>query len=120
MIKKADIVLAVILIITGLAISYILSFGKTSGDELEITVNGDKFGSYSLSEDRDIAVEQNSHINKITIKSGKVSMSFSDCKNQDCVKQHDINKTGETIVCLPNKVVLEIKGGKAEFDSIAK
>lgn len=120
MIKKADIILAVILVAVGLAISYILSFGQTAGNELKITVNGEKFASYSLMEDRDITIRQNSHINKITIKSGKVSMSFSDCKNQDCVLQHDINKTGETIVCLPNKVVLEISGEKTELDSIAK
>ena len=73
-----------------------------------------------LAEDRTIEVKQDSHINKITIKNGHVSMSFSDCHGQDCVQQHSISRTGESIVCLPNKVMLEIQGGKSEYDSIAR
>ena len=47
-------------------------------------------------------------------------MSFSDCRGQDCVEQHAISQTGESIVCLPNKVMLEIKGGTSEYDSVAR
>lgn len=120
MIKKADIILTVILIITGLAISYAFSTGKTAGDELLITADGRKFGSYSLLEDRNITVKQEGHINKVTIKDGVVSMTFSDCKGQDCVKQHSISETGETIICLPNKIVLEITGGENKYDAVAR
>ncbi|MFQ7473439.1 MAG: NusG domain II-containing protein [Anaerovoracaceae bacterium] len=120
MIKKADIILAVFLIAAGLAMSYIISFGKTAGDELKVTANGKIFGYYPLAENREIEIKQNEHINKITIKDGKVSMSFSDCRGQDCIHQHPISKTGETIVCLPNKVILEITGNEDEYDSIAK
>lgn len=120
MIKKADIILAAALIVAGIAMSYILSFGQSAGSELIITCNGEKFGSYPLSENREIVVERNEHINKITIKNGIVSMSFSDCPGQDCVHQADISLSGETIVCLPNKVVLEISGGESEYDSISR
>lgn len=120
MIKKADIILTVILIIAGLALSYAFSTGKTAGDELLITVDGEKFGSYPLLEDREITVKQESHINKVTIKGGTVSMTFSDCKGQDCVRQHDISETGETIICLPNKIVLEITGGESKYDAVAR
>ena len=90
--------------------------GKRTGR----TRGGKVFGTYSLAEDRTIEVKQDSHINKITIKNGHVSMSFSDCHGQDCVQQHSISRTGESIVCLPNKVMLEIQGGKSEYDSIAR
>ncbi|MDO4544682.1 MAG: NusG domain II-containing protein [Bacillota bacterium] len=119
-IKKADILLAAFLILVGFAASYVLSFGQTNGDTLLITVGGEKFGSYSLLEDKEIAIDRNSHINKVTIKDGVVSMSFSDCRGQDCVHQHEISRTGESIICLPNQVVLEITGGEAEYDSIAR
>ena len=120
MIKKADIILAIALIVIGLAMSYILSFGQDIGSELLVTCNGEKFGSYHLYEDREVAIERDDHINKVTIKDGIVSMSFSNCHGQDCIHQGEISKTGETIICLPNKVVLEIIGGKAEYDTIAK
>lgn len=120
MIKKADIILAAVLIIVGLAMSYILSFGQTVGSELLITCNGEKFGSYSLAEDREIVIDRNDHINKVTIKNGVVSMSFSDCHGQDCIHQGEIDKSGETVICLPNKVVLEINGGETEYDTLSK
>ena len=120
MIKKADIILTVILIIAGLAISYAFSTGKTAGDELLITADGRKFGSYSLLEDRNITVKQEGHINKVTIKDGVVSMTFSDCKGQDCVHQGSIAKSGETIICLPNKIVVEITGGDRHYDTVAR
>ena len=68
MIKKADIILAAGLIIIGLAMSYILSSGHDAGSRLIITCDGERFGSYSLSEDREITVSRDSHMNKVTIK----------------------------------------------------
>ncbi len=120
MIKKADVILALALIVIGLIMSWFFSFGQTDGSELVITRAGEVFGTYSLTENRTIEVKKDSHINKITIKDGKVSMSFSDCRGQDCVQQHAIFQTGETIVCLPNKLVLEIRGGESAYDSVAR
>lgn len=120
MFRKADIILAAALIIAGFAMSYILSFGSSTGSRLDISCNGEIFGSYPLIEDRTISVRRDSHINKVTIKDGVVSMSFSDCSGQDCVHQAPISRTGESIICLPNKVVLEISGDTDEYDSIAR
>ncbi len=120
MIRKADIILSVALVIIGLALSCFLFLGKGYGDKLVITVDGKEFGTYSLSEDRDIKVSQNSHLNKVTIKGGVVSMESSDCHGQDCVEHAPISKTGENIICLPNKVVVEITGNEQDFDAVSK
>lgn len=120
MIKKADIILAAFLLITGFAMSYVLSFGQSAGSELLVTCEGEKFASYSLLEDREVVVEQNGHTNKFTIKQGTVSMISSDCHGQDCIQQGSISETGESIICLPNKVVLEITGGDDVYDTIAR
>jgi hypothetical protein len=120
MFRKADIILACALIVIGLAASYIFSFGQSDGSLVEITCDGELFGSYSLTEDREITVERNNHTNKVTIKDGTVSMKFSDCSGQDCVQQGNISKSGETIVCLPNKVIVEITGSDREYDTISQ
>lgn len=120
MIRKADIILAVILIILGLIVSYTFASDNDTGSMVSITADGELYAYYPLNEDRDIKVSQNDNINKITIKDGQVSMAFSDCANQDCVLHHAISKTAETIVCLPNKVIVEIEGGDSGFDAVAK
>lgn len=120
MIKKADIILAIILIIFGGVVSYMAAFGNTQGDIALITVDGKEFGRYSLDENRTIIVKQNGHINKITIKDGTVSMNFSDCSNQICVHTGAISRTSQSIVCLPNKIMVQIIGkGEVEYDAIS-
>ncbi len=47
--------------------------------------------------------------NTIVIKDGIVYMKDANCKNQVCVNTGEISKKGESIVCLPNKVIVEIK-----------
>ncbi len=51
----------------------------------------------------------NTEHNTVIIKDGKVYMDHSDCKNQICVNTDKIEKKGESIICLPNKVTVEIK-----------
>ena len=120
MIRKADIILAAVLIVVGLALSYAFFTGGETGQTVYITADGEEYAYYPLSEDRTVTIERSGHINKITIKNGTVSMSFSDCQGQDCVHQGAISQTGESIICLPNKVVLEISGGTRQYDTIAR
>lgn len=111
MIKKADIILFFIILIGGLAISWFSISGSITGEKVLISVDGEEYGVYSLYEDREIDIEQNGHHNHITISNGTVSMTFSDCKNQVCVNDGKISQTKDSIVCLPNKVLVEIIGG---------
>jgi len=120
MIRKADIILAVTLIVLGLIVSYVFSTGNDTGSTVRVTADGKLYAEYPLSEDRTVNVSQNSHTNKITIEDGRVSMSFSDCANQDCVLHSSISETSETIICLPNKVIVEIQGDDPGFDAIAQ
>ena len=118
-IKKADIVLFFILLILGLALSAASLLAGTTGQKVQVEVDGKAYGVYSLAENQTIEVKENGHINKITIKDGTVQMAYSDCKNQICVNDGKISKTNQSIVCLPNKVMVEITGGEEELDAIS-
>lgn len=120
MIRKADIFLAIFLIISGLLVSCFFVSGKDAGSTVNITVNGELHSTYPLSEDRTVEVAENNHINKITIKDSHVSMTFSDCPNQDCVKHRTVSKNGESIICLPHKLIVEIEGDDPSFDAISQ
>lgn len=120
MIRKADIILAAFLIASGLAVSFFLSLGEEAGQMVYITADGKEYAYYPLSEDRTVTVTQKGHINKITIKGGKVSMVFSDCHNKDCIQRGEISKTSQSIICLPNKLVVEIRGSSSEYDAVVQ
>ncbi len=108
MIKKADIVLFIVILALGGLVSWWSLAGNSDGDKVVVTADGKTFGVYSLYEDRQIDVTLDGHTNYITIKDGQVSMSYSTCKNQVCVHTGAISQTRDAIVCLPNKIVVEI------------
>ena len=71
---------------------------------IRITVNGEEYGTYSLSKDQVISINDT---NVCEIKDGQVKMIEANCPDHLCMKQHAIDSTGGRIVCLPNKVVIE-------------
>lgn len=118
-IKKADIFLFVALVFMGLFLSWLSLTDSDSGKDAVITVDGKLYGTYSVSKDQTIEISQNGHTNKITIKDGAVQMSYSDCHNQVCVDDGKITRTSQSIVCLPNRVMVEITGGEEGLDAVA-
>ena len=71
---------------------------------LKITVDGKQYGTYSLSKNRTIEINDT---NICEIKNGQAHMTEATCPDHLCMKQHAIDSKGGTIVCLPNKVVIE-------------
>ena len=116
--KKNDwILVAVILIFAGIGFLIYLNFGKQSAGLVKITVDGELFGTYSLEKDQEIEINDT---NRLIIEDGQGDMIEADCPDQICVEHISISKNKETIVCLPNKVIVEIVGGKdAEIDAVA-
>lgn len=121
-INKADILLAVIIAVVGVAASIYIGFYNNDIEHGQVVVHKDNkiYGTYSLDEDREINIDENGHINKITIKDGNVQMTFANCYNQDCVKQGSIHDMSKSIVCLPHKVVVEVKSEESGFDSVSR
>ena len=126
MIKKADIVLLIIILVVGIPLSVLSLTEGIGGDKVRISLDGEIYGVYPLGEDREIDVTEDGHTNHITIKDGQVSLSYSTCRNQVCVNTGAISETKDAIVCLPNRVVVEIissdsgsigKGGDADVIS---
>lgn len=119
--KKADFILIGMLILIGIGSFFIVSKDNEAGKTVIIKDNGKLYGRYSLNEDRNITIANQDKKNVITIKNNTVIMKEANCKNQLCVNHKAINKSGESIICLPNRIAVEIKGDKGdEYDSISK
>ena len=102
--KKGDIVIIVSVAVAFVA-SIVLLVGL-SGQCSTVTVkqNNEIVYSQKLSYDANVTLETNT----VVIKDGIVYMSDATCKNQVCVNSGKISKKGESIVCLPNRVIVEI------------
>ncbi len=103
--KKADIIIiGTVALCFLLSIIMLVSFSK-QGSRVIIKQDNKIVYNQSIKTDNKIELETN----VITIKDGMVFVSDANCKNQVCVKKGKISKKGESIVCLPNKVIVEIK-----------
>ena len=62
-----------------------------------------------LSEDCEIPIHTQDGYNIFVVKDGTASIQEADCPDQICVNHAGISKKGETIVCLPHRLVVEIQ-----------
>lgn len=112
---KADIIFLSILVCAGILLTILIYSPRSStGTYVEIRINGERTAAYSLSADRRETLHSASGENTIIIKDGAVSMAAADCPDKVCVSMRRISRSGETIVCLPHKLVLEIRSGESE------
>lgn len=107
--KKNDWILAGTVLVAAfffLAGNFFLS-GKDQDAEryLKIKIDGEVFQEVSLKEDGEISIGEH---NRARIEDGKVEMVWADCPDQICAGHPKISKNHESIICLPNKVILEI------------
>lgn len=64
-------------------------------------------------------IEINGGTNILQIKEGKADMTEADCPDKLCVHQKAVSKNGESIICLPNKVVIEVKSSEqSAYDAV--
>lgn len=120
---KNDVILIGVLLTAALVVFFAGNyFYKENGARVQVTVDGEVYGTYLLEEERTVAIKAGGETtNILQLEGGKAVMMTADCPDQLCVHQQAISRAGQTIVCLPNKVVAEVIGTeKSDLDSIAK
>lgn len=108
---KNDIILVVaLLLIAAGGMIYLFVF-RESGNVVKVTVGGELYGTYSLSRDtvEDIVSgKDGSQLNRLIIRDGKAYVETATCPDGICVNHRPIFRNGESIVCLPNEVVVTV------------
>ncbi len=111
--RRGDIILLAAALVLALALflGYRFFFQRP-GAAVEITVNGTPAKTLPLSENTTYRIitesQGKSHENILEIKDGYASITQADCPDKLCVHQKRISKKGETLVCLPHKIVVSV------------
>lgn len=92
---------------------------STVDAEAVVTIDGELYGRFALNEDRTERIElPDGSYNVLEIKDGEADILEASCPDGICVNHRKISKKNQSIVCLPNKVVVLIENGvEAEIDS---
>ena len=117
--KKDWILIAVIVCVTAAYVFLHAYIGGAGANTVTIKVNGRIEGTYSLAEDQRIEINHGTNI--LEIRNGKADMVEADCPDKLCVNQKAVSLNHENIICLPNKVVVEVSSRQeSELDGVAK
>ena len=120
-------ILLLLIIFAAAVIGYFVfqKLQSTPGAQVKVTVDGTVYGTYDLHTTGEKAKKiqiknaEGTVTNTLVIENGKADMISADCPDKLCVNQHAISSNGETIVCLPNKVVVEVEDGEeAQFHGL--
>lgn len=113
--------LFVILISLGIVILILSIVFRTDGSSVIISIDGNDTKELSLSEDITYQIDEYGH-NTLIIKDSMAWIEDADCPDKLCMNYGKISKTGESIVCLPHRLVIRIENNNdtEDLDAIAK
>lgn len=112
LITKRDGIIILVILFTALVCVAALNIFSKEGKTAAISIDGKMIKTVNLIESKEITEvitlkEVEGAV--IEIKDGKIRVKSSDCPDKICVNTGYISKEGERIVCLPKKLIIEIK-----------
>ena len=115
--KKNDFLLIILVVFISLAAFLFLKVSSKDGAEAVVKVDGEVYGIYNLNKDQIIDIDGG---NTLVIEDNKVYMKDATCPDGICVDHKPISKDGESIICLPHKVIVTIESdSKSDIDAVS-
>ena len=114
---RNDIILTAVILVIAAAGLFLLNSNKKEGNSAVVKIDGEQIISFSLSENTEYEIrtgKKGENVNILVIENGKARISHADCPDGICEEYRPISYVGETIICLPHKVVIEITGETAD------
>ncbi|NDO46360.1 NusG domain II-containing protein [Clostridium sp. MD294] len=107
--KKKEIIFFLIIFLLAGAFCIFHFTTHTSSTIVSVSINGTEYKQFDLSKDQNYTIQTSQGYNILQIQNHTATVTEADCPDQICVHQKSIRNTGELIVCLPHKVVIELK-----------
>ena len=114
--KKRDLILIGGILIIALVLFAFVKLTAKEGAYVMIRIDGEEVEQYSLSDEGTYAL--NGGTNILHIEGEEAWLTEADCPDKLCVNQGKINRTGEVITCLPNKLTVTVYGTEDSVDII--
>ena len=110
---KRELLLMGILLAVGFLGLLLLRLLPPRGAQAQVRVDGQVVAEYPLSEDRTVTLSTGADgqgRNLLRIRDGRAEVLEASCPDGICVAHRPIFREGETIVCLPNRLIITIVG----------
>ena len=110
-----------ILISIGFILVFLSNIIFTKGNVVIVSVNGKEINRFSLLQNTTYKIDEYGH-NTLIIENNAAWIESANCPDKLCINHGKISKSGECIICLPNKLVIKITNDNEvnTLDGIAK
>ena len=98
-------------------LSLVFLSGGTPSSLAEVTSHGQLIRTVDLNVDQEFTISDDTGSNIITVRDGKIAVTWADCPDGYCVDRGFCN-SGTQIVCLPHRLVIKF-AGQQEVDGAA-
>ena len=112
--------LAVIALAAAAALTVWQSRPESGALTAVVSANGqeiDRFAPADL-ENEPRTYAHNGYTVTVTAEGGGLRVAEADCPTQDCVHTGTITRSGQSIVCLPARIVIQLTGGQPDGDAV--
>lgn len=106
--RRHDILFIAVLLFLCAAAALGLYVLREDGDTVTVSIDGQLYAEYPLTEDRVVELISDGGFNRLVIEDGYAYVEEASCPDGICSSHSPIGHNGESIICLPNKVVIEI------------
>ena len=120
--KRNDLLLLLLLLLVA-AGSYFCLYSTPSGtaEQITVTIDGKLQGTYALDKEQTLKLQGKNGYNLLQIKNHTAAITAADCPNQLCLQEKKIVLAGESIVCVPHKLVITgISKQGPQLDAVAR
>ena len=114
---RLDIIVISSLILLSILILLIINLTKKEGSVAVVEIDGTVSAQYPLNIDGVFPL--NGGTNVLVIEGGTAYLNYSDCPDHTCENTGKIHYVGQTIVCLPNKLSVTIRGDGDGVDFVS-
>lgn len=119
LLNRWDLGLITLILVFSLALFLWQQLQPSTATQVRINIDGTTSYLLNLSEDQVQTYETTYGNITIEIADGKVRVLQSSCEEQICVHQGYIHEPGASIVCIPNRTIVECIGG-TQYDGVSR
>ena len=115
LLRPWDGIIVLILVLLSFAPVVVFSLNRATSptQEAVLSVDGKTIKTFDLTDSSQAYTYRYEDVdgdyNLIEVKGKRIRIKEADCGDQICVRRGWIDQSGETIVCLPHKLLIEIK-----------
>ena len=103
-----DILVVAALLAASGVIAAVMALTAAPGAVVSVKVDGQEVARYPLSQETRVTLTYGGE-NVLVIEGGCARIESADCPDKVCVRTHPISEVGQTVVCLPRKLVIVIE-----------